>query len=90
MMYKIKQKIIKKWNAFLYLFKWRLRLVQQGYDLGWGHGFEAGELEKYHEIIDVLTYNIETIDWLKETPIEVRDVVNIVKNHKNTKKTIEW
>ena len=72
------------------IFKWRLRLVQKGYDLGWEHGFEAGMVEKRHDIIDLLSHHIESIDWLKETPLEVREILPIVKNHEEVKEQVGW
>lgn len=64
------------------IFNWRLRLVQQGYDLGYKHGFEAGRVDKHGEIVQMLTYNLDNIDWTREEPIQVRDIVPMVKNHK--------
>ena len=64
------------------LFKFRLRIVQKAYDKGWEHGYEAGMLEQKNQIIDLLSSHIENIDWLQETPLEVRDILPIVKNHK--------
>jgi flagellar biosynthesis/type III secretory pathway protein FliH len=64
------------------IFNLRLRLVQQGYELGYKHGIEAGKVEKHNEIISMLTYNLDNIDWTREEPIQVRDIVPMVKNHK--------
>jgi flagellar biosynthesis/type III secretory pathway protein FliH len=64
------------------IFNWRLRLVQQGYELGYKQGIEAGKVEKHNEIIAMLTHNLETIDWTREEPIQVRDIVPLVKNHR--------
>ena len=72
------------------IFKWRLRLVQQGYDLGWEHGYEAGQIEKKHEIVDLLSSHIDRIDWLKETPLEVKDILPIVRDHNEEKEVVGW
>lgn len=67
---------------FLNLFKWRVRLIQKGYELGYKQGIEAGKVEKHNEIIAMLTHALESIDWTREEPIQVRDVLPMVKNHK--------
>ena len=72
------------------LFKWRLRLVQKGYDMGWQHGYEAGMVEQKNQIIDLLSSHIENIDWLQETPLEVRDILPIVKNYQEDKEPVGW
>jgi hypothetical protein len=72
------------------LFKWRVRLMQIGYDLGWGHGYEAGMVEQKNQIVDLLSNHIENIDWLQETPLEVRDILPIVKSHKEDKELVGW
>lgn len=72
------------------LFKFRLRIVQKAYDKGWEHGYEAGMLEQKNQIIDLLSSHIENIDWLQETPLEVRDILPIVKNHKEDKELVGW
>jgi len=77
-------------KKFLNLFELRLRLVQKGYDFGWEHGYEAGMIEQKNQIIDLLSSHIENIDWLQETPIEVRDILPIVKNHKEEKEPVGW
>lgn len=77
-------------KKFLNLFKWRLRLVQKGYDFGWEHGYEAGMVEQKNQIIDLLSSHIENIDWLQETPIEVKDILPIVKNHQEDKELVGW
>jgi len=77
-------------KKFLNLFKFRLRIVQKAYDKGWEHGYEAGMLEQKNQIIDLLSSHIENIDWLQETPLEVRDILPIVKNHKEDKELVGW
>jgi len=77
-------------NKFTRLFKWRVRLVQKGYDKGWEHGYEAGMVERKNQIIDLLSSHIEKIDWLQETPIEVKDILPIVKNHQEDKELVGW
>lgn len=72
------------------IFNWRLRLVQQGYELGYQHGIEAGKVEKHNEIISMLTYNLDNIDWTREEPIQVRDIVPMVRNHVPKKPEDVW
>jgi hypothetical protein len=72
------------------LFKWRVRLMQIGYDMGWEHGYEAGMVEQKNQIVDLLSNHIENIDWLQETPLEVRDILPIVKSHKEDKELVGW
>jgi hypothetical protein len=72
------------------IFSWRLRLVQSGYDMGWNHGYEAGKIERQNEIVDLLSYKIESVDWLREEPININDVVPLVKNHKINQEPIGW
>jgi len=72
------------------IFRWRVKLVQQGYDKGWEHGYEAGMVEQKNQIIDLLSSHIEKIDWLQETPIEVKDILPIVKNHEEDKELVGW
>lgn len=57
-------------------------MVQKAYDMGWNHGHEAGMKEKHNQIIGLLVDNIESIDWLKEEPILVRDIIPMVKGYK--------
>lgn len=77
-------------KKFLNLFKFRLRIVQKAYDKGWGHGYEAGMIEQKNQIIDLLASHIENIDWLRETPIEVREIIPIVKNHQEDRELVGW
>ena len=73
------------------IFNWRLKLVQKGYDLGWEHGFEAGQVEKSHEILEVLAHNIESINWLREEPLEVRDIIPMVKKSQEEERVeVTW
>ena len=74
----------------LKLFKWRVRLVQQGYDLGWEHGYQAGMDEQHKQIIDLLNSNFHGVDWLKEEPITLKDIVPIVKEHQADKEPVGW
>ena len=73
-----------------HILKWRVRLVQQGYDLGWKHGYQAGMDEQHKQIIDLLNDNIHGVDWLKEEPIELKDIVPIVKEHVADKELVGW
>ena len=63
------------------LFKRKLKLVQQAYDMGWNHGYNIGKKDNHHEIIELLVDNIESIDWLKEEPMQAMDVLTMVKKH---------
>lgn len=80
-----------KTKKILRIFKWRVRLVQQGYDLGWDHGFEAGAVERQNEILAILSHHIDSIDWLREEPLDVRDIIPIVKKSlEEVKEEITW
>jgi hypothetical protein len=72
------------------IFKWRLRLVQQGYDLGWDHGYKAGIDEAHKQIIDVLNKHIHDVDWLKEDPYTRKELVTVVKNYVADKNPVGW
>jgi len=72
------------------IFKWRLRLVQQGYDLGWKHGYEAGMAENHKQIIDLLNKHIHDVDWLQEDPYTRKELVQVVKNHVVDKEPVGW
>lgn len=74
----------------LNIFKWRVRLVQKGYDLGWQHGFEAGKIERQDEIIGLLTEQLDGIDWLKEEPVRAKDIIPMVKDFTMDKEPIGW
>lgn len=63
------------------LFKRRLKIVQQAYDLGFEHGYGVGKKDSHHEIIELLVDNIESIDWLKEEPMQAMEVLTMVKKH---------
>jgi hypothetical protein len=63
------------------VFQWRVRLAQQAYDLGFSHGIQVGKKDKHNEILEMLNHNIETIDWVREEPIQVRDIIPMVENH---------
>lgn len=75
---------------FLNIFKWRLRLVQKGYDLGWQHGYEAGMDEHHKQILDLLNKHINDIDWLKEDIFTVKDVIPVVEGHMPDKEPVGW
>lgn len=75
---------------FLNIFKWRVKIVQKAYDLGYAHGIEAGKVERHNEILSLLTHNIESIDWVREEPIQVRDIIPMVKNHKEVVEADVW
>ena len=81
---------LRRTMKLLKVFRWRVKLVQQGYDKGWEHGYEAGMVEQKNQIIDLLSSHIEKIDWLQETPIEVKDILPIVKSHEEEKELVGW
>jgi len=70
--------------------KWRVRLVQQGYDLGWQHGYEAGMVEQKNQIVDKVDKFIKDVDWLKEDPYTRKDIVEAIKNHESEKELVGW
>lgn len=72
------------------ILKWRVRLVQKGYDLGWKHGYEAGLVEQHKQILDLLKKHINNIDWLKEDIFTVRDVVPVVEQHITDTEPVGW
>jgi flagellar biosynthesis/type III secretory pathway protein FliH len=72
------------------IFKWRLRLVQQGYDLGWQHGYEAGMTEKHKQIIDSVNKFVTDVDWLKEEPYTRKQIVEAIKNHEPDLEPVGW
>jgi flagellar biosynthesis/type III secretory pathway protein FliH len=77
-------------KKFLNLFKWRLRLVQQGYDLGWEHGYEAGMEEQHKQIVDRINKLIHDVDWLREDPYTRKDIVTAIKEHKPDLEPVGW
>jgi hypothetical protein len=77
-------------KKFLNLFKWRVRLVQQGYDLGWKHGYEAGMDEQHKQIVDKVNTLIHDVDWLKEDPYTRKEIVEMIKEHKADKEPVGW
>jgi len=70
--------------------KWRVRLVQQGYDLGWQHGYEAGMVEQKNQIVDKVDKFVKDVDWLKEEPYTRKDIVEAIKNHEPEKELVGW
>ena len=70
--------------------KWRVRLVQQGYDLGWQHGYEAGMIEQKNQIVDKVDKFVKDVDWLKEDPYTRKDIVEAIKNHEPDKELVGW
>ena len=72
------------------IFKWRVRLVQQGYDFGWGHGYKAGMDEAHKQIIDVLNKHIHDVDWLKEDPYTRKELVAVVQSYTTDKEPVGW
>ena len=72
------------------IFKWRLRLVQQGYDLGWEHGFEAGMDEHQKQIVDKVTKLVHDVDWLKEDPYTRKEIIEAVIINVPDKEPVGW
>ena len=72
------------------VFRWRVRLVQQGYDAGWNHGYEAGMVEQKNQIVDKVDKFIKEVDWLKEDPYTRKDIVEAIKNHEPEKELVGW
>lgn len=60
--------------------KWRVRLMQRGYDLGYEHGYSNGMRDKEHDIIHLIESKLENLDWFDDSPLEVRQVVPLIKN----------
>jgi len=77
-------------NKFVRLFKWRVRLVQKGYDKGWDHGYEAGMIEQKNQIIDKVNKFIHDADWLKEDPYTRKEIIEAIKNHEPEKELVGW
>ena len=71
-------------------FKLRLRIVQEGYNLGWEHGYEAGMIENNKQVIDLLNKHIQDIDWLREDPYTKKELVQVVQNRVPDKEPIGW
>lgn len=65
--------------------KKRLQLIQEAYDMGYAHGVADGKVEKHGEIIHMLTKKLDGTDWLQEDPIDIRDIVPLVKGEKAVK-----
>jgi flagellar biosynthesis/type III secretory pathway protein FliH len=72
------------------IFRWRVRLIQQGYNLGWEHGYEAGMVEQKNQIVDKVDKFIKEVDWLKEDPYTRKDIVEAIKNHEPEKELVGW
>lgn len=77
-------------NKFTKLFKWRVRLLQQGYDKGWEHGYEAGMVEQKNQILDKVNKFIHDTDWMKEDPYTRKEIVEAIKNHEPEKELVGW
>jgi len=70
--------------------QWRVRLVQQGYDKGWEHGYEAGMVEQKNQIVDKVNKFIQDVDWLKEDPYTRKEIVEAIKEHEPEKELVGW
>lgn len=77
-------------KKFLNLFKWRVQLVQKGYDLGWEHGYEAGMNEQHKQIVDKVSKLVYDIDWMREDPYTRKEIIEVIKNHEADKEPIGW
>lgn len=64
-------------------------MIQQAYDLGWKHGHEMGKVDGQYEIMDIIAKKVEPIDWLQEHPIEVRDILPLIKSETKVKPSTE-
>jgi len=72
------------------IFKWRVNLIQKGYDLGWKHGYDAGMVERHNQIVDTVNKHVHTVDWLKEDMLTTSDLVKVVKDHQPVSDLIGW
>lgn len=70
--------------------QWRVRLVQQGYNLGWEHGYEAGMVEQKNQIVDKVDKFVKDVDWLKEEPYTRKDIVEAIRKHEPEKELVGW
>lgn len=59
--------------------KWRVRLMQRGYDLGYDHGYDNGMRDKEHDIIQLIESKLENLDWFDDSPLELRQIVPLIK-----------
>lgn len=59
--------------------KWRVRLMQRGYDLGYEHGYANGKRDREHDIIHLIESKLENLDWFDDSPLELRQVVPLIK-----------
>lgn len=77
-------------KRLLNLFKWRVRLVQQGYDLGWEHGYEAGMVEQHKQIVDKVNKFVHDVNWLKEEPYTRKEIIKAIKEHEADPEPVGW
>lgn len=70
--------------------KKKLEELQEAYDMGYEHGRKAGMIDRQHEIISLLTDNIESIDWINEDSLEIRDVLPLIRNSVKPKVIDTW
>lgn len=77
-------------KRLLNIFKWRVKLIQTGYNLGWEHGYEAGLIEQHKQIVDKVNKLIHDVDWLKEDPYTRKDIVEAIKDHEADKEPVGW
>lgn len=72
------------------IFSKRAEMVQQAYDIGWKHGHEVGKIDGQYEVMDIIAKRIEPLDWLQENPIEVRDILPLIKSETKHKAPTTW
>lgn len=72
------------------IFTKKLQLIQQAYDMGWNHGHEAGKVDGHYEVMDIIAKKVEPLDWLQESPIEVRDILPLIKSETKHKAPSTW
>lgn len=77
-------------KRFFNLFKWRVRLVQKGYDLGWEHGYKAGMIEQHNQIVDKVNKFIHDVNWLKEEPYTRKEIVEAIRKHEADTEPVGW
>ncbi len=77
-------------KKLLSLFKWRVRLVQMGYDKGWEHGYQAGMIEQHNQIVDKVNKLIHDVDWVREDPYTRKDIVEAIRVHQPDKEPVGW
>ena len=70
--------------------KKKLQELQEAYDMGFEHGRKAGMTDRQYEIINLLTESIESIDWINEDTMEIRDILPLIRNSVKPKVIDTW